>query len=177
MNKNELKKILESKGFKVAIYIIGIVFVVAFIFQAGVMVGFKKASFSKDWGRNYERNFGPKGQMPHFLRDNFGEVPNAHGAIGKIIKMEFPEIVVLDKDQTEKIIVINDNTSILERNEKVSKDSLALDKYIVVIGSPNDQGQIEAKLIRIIPSPEDMMREDVSRRGFIIEENFNNKNI
>lgn len=154
--KNNIKNFAESKNFKKLIYAIGIVFIIFLIFQLGMIAGFKKASFSNDWGNNYERNFGPMRQAPPFVRDNLKDLPNAHGAIGKIIKIEFPNIVVLDKDQTEKVVVIKDDTNILERKDKVTQDSLIVDQFIIVIGNPNDQGQIEAKLIRIIPSPEEI---------------------
>ena len=166
MNKEELNtkvsNFVESKNFKIAIYILGTIFVLSFIFQAGMMAGYRKASFSRNWGDNYEKNFGPGPRSSHrggmFIEENFKGMPNANGAIGKIIKVELPNIIVLDKDQTEKVVVINDDTSILERKEKVTKDILTLDKFIVVIGVPNESGQIEAKLIRILPIPEEMIK-------------------
>ncbi|MFA6999586.1 MAG: hypothetical protein WC241_00545 [Candidatus Paceibacterota bacterium] len=167
--KEKLNKIVESKNFRKIIYILGTVFILALVFQAGMMVGFRKASFVRDWGNNYERNFGPNREIPRFLRDGMRDIPNANGAIGKIIKVEFPNITVLDKDQTEKVVIIKDDTSILERKEILTKDSLTVDKFIIVIGSPNGQGQIEAKLIRIMPNPEGMMKLNMN--------GFNSKNI
>ena len=154
--KSALNKFFGSKNFKRALYVICAIFILSFVFQAGMMVGFRKASFSRDWGNNYERNFGPNHGIPRFLSDEVREIPNAHGAIGKIIKVEYPNIVVLDKDQTEKVVIIKDDTNILERKDQVTKESLAVDQFIIVIGNPNPQGQIEAKLIRIMPSPEEM---------------------
>ena len=175
--KNKIKMFVESKNLKMTIYVLGSIFILFFVFQAGMIAGFKKASFRHDWGTNYERNFGPMRGAPQFIDDIKG-APNAHGAIGKIIKIEFPNIVVLDKDQTEKVIIIKDDTSILERKEKISKEKLLIDQFIVVIGIPNDAGQIEAKLIRIMPSPEEMMNNDVSgiNSGGMMS-GFNNKNI
>jgi len=162
MNKEEFKskinKFVNSRNFKTAIYVLVTIFILSFVFQAGMMAGYRKASFNRNWGNNYEKNFGPMHMGERFIDEGFGKAPSANGAIGKIIKVEFPNIVVLDKDQTEKIIVIKEDTSILEKREKVTKDSLLLDKFIVVIGSPNESGQIEAKLIRILPSPDEMMK-------------------
>lgn len=174
--KNKLNKIVESKIFKITIYSLGIICILFFVFELGMMAGFRKASFSRNWGDNYERNFGPNHNKPPFFDDNFSRLPNPNGAIGKIIKIEYPNIVVLDKDQTEKVIIVNDATNILERKEKVTKDSLVVDKYIVVIGSPNDKGQIEAKLIRIIPSPEEMINNDMKGVEGDILPDFNKNN-
>ncbi len=159
-NKNEIKDILESKNFKRIIYILGILAIVFIIFQAGMIVGFRKASFGRDWGANYEDNFG----SPHkFIRmkggdlGDFGNLPNAHGAVGKIIRVELPTVVVFDgKDQTEKIIIIDDKTEIRRMRDIVTKDELQVDAHIIVIGAPNAMGQIEAKLVRFIPAPPEL---------------------
>jgi hypothetical protein len=152
--KESIKKAFESKKVLVVASIIGVLLVFSLIFQAGVSVGFRKASFGRDWGENYGRNFG-------MMRDNRGPIkggmmvpenfPNAHGSAGKIIKIELPTVIVQDKDGTEKVILIKDDTSIRSMKEDISKDKLKVDDFIVVIGSPNSQGQIEAKLIRLMP--------------------------
>ena len=79
------------------LYGIGTIIILVLIFSLGISVGFHKASFGRAWGDNYERNFGMIPGRPGFGKDNF---PNAHGAIGKIIKIELPTIVVQDKNNT-----------------------------------------------------------------------------
>ncbi|HAS80533.1 MAG: hypothetical protein UR25_C0001G0139 [Candidatus Nomurabacteria bacterium GW2011_GWE1_32_28] len=147
----DIKKVFDSKVSVGFIYGIAAAIIMILIFSIGVSVGFHKASFGQAWGENYERNFGmmPGGMM--FNEDNF---PNAHGAIGKIIKIELPTIIVQDKDNIEKVVLIKDDTQIQEKREDMSVNNLKIDDFIVVIGNPNEQGQIEAKLIRIMPSPE-----------------------
>lgn len=146
-----IKKIFESKTLVGFIYGIGAIIIIILIFSAGMSVGFRKASFGKAWGENYERNFGMMQDSPMFGRNNF---PNAHGAIGKIIKIELPTIIVQDKDDTEKVILIKEDTKVQEMRKNLSINDLKIDNFIVVIGTPNEQGQIEAKLIRIMPSPD-----------------------
>ena len=147
--KEEIKKVFESKvAFRVLV-VIGIVLVSILIFSAGVTVGFRKASFGRAWGENYARNFGMMPDRPFLGQDNF---PNANGAIGKIIKITLPTIIVQDKDNTEKVISIKDDTKIQKMMSVVKASDLAVDDFVVIIGSPNAQGQIEAKLIRIMPA-------------------------
>ncbi len=157
MFKNKIKSIINSKTFKIVYYSLGILVIVFFIFQAGMIAGYRKVSFGRDWGDNYTKNFGSPHESFRMRGQEFGDfrnMPNAHGAIGKIIKVELPVLVVFDgKDQTEKVIVIDDRTEIRRMRDIVSKDELKLDEHIVVIGSPNSQGQIEAKLIRFLPPP------------------------
>lgn len=158
--KNKLKKIIEAKMFMKIVYILGIIIVISLIFQAGFFVGFKKASFGRDWNNNYAANFGPSRRGPFMMEGGFGnskDLPNAHGAIGKIIKTELPIIIVMDnKDKVEKVILINDKTEIRRMRDRVFKEDLKVDDFIVVIGSPNAQGQIEAKLIRLLPAPPEL---------------------
>jgi len=144
----DIKQAFESKiSFRI-LCAIGIIAVSFLIFLAGVNVGFNKASFGHAWGENYERNFGMMPDRPVFGRDNF---PNANGAVGKIIKVALPTIIVQDKNGTEKVVSIDDDTQIQKLRENVTEDNLKVDDFVVVIGTPNEQGQIEAKLIRIMP--------------------------
>jgi hypothetical protein len=144
----DIKKVFESK-FSTRILIgIGTVIVVLLVFSAGMAVGFHKASFGHAWEENYERNFGMNPSRSMFGRDNF---PNAHGAIGKIIKVELPTIIVQDKNNTEKVVLIKDDTQIQEMMRNIKSSDLSINDYVVIIGSPNNQGQIEAKFIRVMP--------------------------
>ena len=146
-----LKKVFESKIFARFLYCVGIAVLVCAIFTAGVVVGFHKASFGRAWGEHYMDNFG-MGHMDHLgLNQHF---PNAHGAIGKIIKIELPTIIVEDKDNTEKIVAITDDTKIQNGTTLVKATDLILNNFVVVIGTPDTQGQIEAKFIRMVPAPE-----------------------
>ncbi|MEK7463906.1 MAG: hypothetical protein AAB610_02160 [Patescibacteria group bacterium] len=132
--------------------IIGLAVVFA-IFQAGVFVGFSKASFLFRGGDNFYRAFedGP-GRMggKMMFRDEFS---GGHGAIGKIIKINLPTLVVLGPDNIEKIILTNDSTEVRQFRDASSLDKLSIDQHIAVLGAPNDDGQVVAKFIRIIPAP------------------------
>jgi hypothetical protein len=152
--KNNIKTASESNFFRTIIYSFGIAIIACLIFQAGVFVGFNRVTFGHDWENNYSRNFGTPHKNPSMPIGDFGNLPNAHGAIGKIIKVELPTIIVIDdKDKTEKVILISDDTLIHNMRKDGSINDLKIDDFVVIIGSPNSKGQIEAKLIRIIPSP------------------------
>jgi hypothetical protein len=144
----DIKNAFESKVLFGVLCGVGIVILALLIFSAGVTVGFRKASFGRAWGENYERNFGMMPDRPFFGRDNF---PNANGAIGKIIKITLPTMIVQDRSGTEKVILIKSDTQIQEMRTVVPAGSLKTDDFVVVIGAPNAEGQIEAKFIRVMP--------------------------
>ena len=80
-----------------------------------------------------------------------------HGVYGKVVRVDpatnsgQATIVVKGRDDVEKIIQASSGTSITRLREKISITDLKVDDSIVVIGNPNNEGQIEAKLIRVIP--------------------------
>src|SRR5579859_4727773 len=128
---DEIKKIFESKVSFRILCAIGIAIVTLLVFAAGVIVGFSRATYEHAWEENYERNFGMRSGHP--ILENF---PNAHGAIGKIISISLPTIIVEDRDNTEKVVVINDDTQIQEMTGSLSSKDLKVDDFVVVIGSP-----------------------------------------
>lgn len=143
----------QSKKLRVVIVaIVGLAIVLA-IFQAGVFVGFHKASFLFRGGDNFYRAFGEReGQMGSkmIFRDEFS---GGHGALGRIVRINLPILVVIGPDNIEKTVLTNDKTEVRQFRDASSLDKLSVDQHITVLGTPNDDGQIVAKFIRIIPPP------------------------
>ena len=148
------KEIFQSKKFKIALLGIAGLIVALLIFQAGIFVGYRKASFSYEWGQNYPRIFGaPPGD---FLNE-FGDrgFISGHGTVGQIIKIEGDTIVIKGNDNAEKTVIVSDSTTIQSGRQTIKISDLKADDFIVTIGSPNNSGQIEAKFIRVMPPPPD----------------------
>lgn len=167
----DLKDISKSKKFKLTLSIIIALAVLLAVFQAGLMVGYGKARFSFGLGDNYYRAFkgderggmmrgGPSlgglggGMMGGLDRDDF---LGAHGAVGKILQINLPNIVVADVQNVEKTILINDSTIVRKFRDEGKKEDLKIDDMVAIIGSPDTTGVITAKLIRILPAPAQMM--------------------
>lgn len=135
-----------------------------FVFKVGEIVGARKADFSCRWSDNYQRNFG--GPRQGFLK-GFGDKDfiEANGTVGQIIKIApsasgqaSSTLVIKGRGDIEKIILVNASTTIKNLEKTVQASDLKVDDMVVVIGQPNDNGQIEAKLIRIMPAPPMGMR-------------------
>jgi hypothetical protein len=151
-----IKEFFQSKTFRGILYGVGIVVVILLVFQAGVFVGYHKASFSYRSGEKLYRMFDEGQDRRSFMgmsRGAFPDTPNTHGTIGKIIKLDLPTLVVEDKDKTEKIIIIKDDTTIRRFREEIKSSDLKMDDFIVVVGTPNADGQVEARLVRVMPTP------------------------
>jgi len=146
----DFNKIIKSNNFKIITFsIIGLV-VLLMVFRLGMFVGFRKAGFSYNWGDNYHRNFaGPRGGFNDIMGNDFIE---ANGAFGQIIKIDGQTIVTKGNNDAEKVILTTDKTVIKKLKDMVKITDLKVDDNIVVIGEPNNAGQIVAKLIRIMPA-------------------------
>jgi len=149
--KNHLKNFLESKKFNAVAYGFLFAVIALLIFQAGVFVGFHKASFSSRQGDNFRNNFGPRPNKMMGINPGMAEFPNPHGVSGKIISISLPSIMIEGQDNVEKVIVINKDTFIKNLRDTVSANELKINDSVVVVGNPNEKAEIEAKLIRIMP--------------------------
>lgn len=174
MNLNE---IVKSKYFKWTLIIIGELILLLVIFNAGMFIGFKKANFSYQWGENYHKNFGGpregfmpgpmpipgKGPGPDFMGEDF---VNPHGTTGVILSISTstppsayqatstpaqtaPSLIIRGNDNTEKTVIIGADTIIRRNRDTITVNNLAGGEMVVVIGEPNNSGQIEAKFIRV----------------------------
>jgi len=152
----DVKEFIKSRIFMIMALSLGVIAILFLTFNAGMYVGFRKARFSYQWGENYHKNFaGPRGG---FFRDFGGkDLIDANGVAGQIIKIDSQTLVIKGRDNVEKIVLVKDNSVINRLREIIKLSDLTVDDNIVVIGEPNDQGQIEAKLIRIMPLPSGMM--------------------
>ena len=146
-----------SKGFRLVAMAIVILVVLLAVFQAGRFVGFRQAIFSGHLGDNYYRAFEDSGRGmmgnpgPHSFWSD--DLPNGHGAAGKIIKINLPNIVVLGPDNIEKVIKVDDKTLVRRFRNTVKASDLSVGDFIVVIGTADESSEIAAKLIRLLPPP------------------------
>jgi hypothetical protein len=155
---DEIKKI-RPDFLKLLMIGLGCLALAVFIFGAGVFVGGAKARFSYRWAESYHENFaGPsRGFFGDWRLPAPGDFVEGHGTFGQILKINETDLVVKGQNDVEKIVVFSKDTVIEKVKQTITKADLQVGDNIVVIGSPDDQGQIEAKLIRVFdansPSP------------------------
>lgn len=145
-----LKNFFKADHFNKSLIILAAILVLVFVFGAGILVGHEKERFGRDWGENYYRNImgsGRRGMMGDWGGPNF----NGHSGLGQIIKIEGNNIVVKSQANVEKTIAVTGQTQIIKDFQNIKIADLKVDDQVVVIGRPNNQGQVEAKLIRVMP--------------------------
>lgn len=147
----QLENFFKSKIFAVIGYGLIILASACLVFWLGVTVGMNKADFSCKWGENYQNNFGGMADRRMPLPDN-NDFMGAHGVLGRIIKIDDPVLVVEDRGNTEINVIVDSRTSIVKARDNIKLSDLNVDDSIVVIGEPDNQGRISARLIRVFPA-------------------------
>lgn len=142
------KNFFHSITLKFFLGIIALIVLLLGIFSLGEHIGFHKASFAFQNSNNFYRTFGPSPGGPLQPSD----FSDDHGAVGKIISITLPTMTIEDKDNTEKIIVLSNQTIIKQFRNTLNASDLAVGDYVIVIGQPNSQSQIVAVLVRVLPS-------------------------
>ena len=137
------------------VHILTAILLMLVIFSAGMFVGYHKARFSYEWNANYARNISnPDSMFAPFMHDT--DHGDAHGAIGEIVSIRSPLIMIKNPFEAEKILIIDQGTMIRHLYGIASTSDLAVGEHIIALGSPDQNGQVHATFIRIIPSPENL---------------------
>ena len=82
--------------------------------------------------------------------------PTGHGAVGKITQIEGTTITLQTRDGATQTILTDSQTRVERGGPKTAKlnlRDLKVGDQIIVTGAPNAQGQIKAKLIRVLNPP------------------------
>lgn len=149
-----LKDLLNSKKFRAVMMVFGCLAVLVFVFSAGVFIGNEKAKFSYGWGENYYKNFvdprGPVAQLPG-IQNLFWDKNyiSPHGLSGQIIEINSGGFLLAGANQTEVPVEVDKSTIIKDRHNNLKFSDLKIGEQAVVIGAPGEQGDIDAKFIRI----------------------------
>lgn len=148
----------ESKTVRGVVIGLGLAAIGLLVFGAGVRVGYHEARFAHSFGDNYDRMFvGPHHGGPG---DGFG-LPfqghpagmNDHGAVGQVVSVALPDIVIAGIDKVEKTVVVSPQTIIRQYRNTATANDIHVGSFVVVIGNPTATGDVAADLIRLMPPP------------------------
>lgn len=129
--------------------IVGLVIalIVAAIFSLGMLMGQFRAGYPLHPG------FGPaRGGFPRWTwrlplgHRGYGR----HGALGEVGKIEEERITITERRGTTKVIVVTEDTAIGRDKERIELSDIRVGDWLLVIGSPGEQGEIKARLIRLL---------------------------
>lgn len=139
---------IHSRAVKIAGLACASLLLALLVFQAGIMVGYRKAVFSRQLGNNFYRAF--EGPSP---KGDKGPIPGGHGSAGFIASIASSTIVVVGPDGIEKMVSIGTTTDIRRFRDVISAGDLKTGEFVVAIGNPGEDGVISARAIRVLPPP------------------------
>lgn len=143
-----MKEFMASRWVRWAAGILAALVIFFLAFGLGVSVGYQKAIFASVWGRNYELNFSGPHPRGMTLMAAGGAM---HGTAGTVMDVASSTLAVRDNDDDEQSVVVTTDTIIKEMDTTTSWNNLMVGDRVVVIGAPNDTGQVEAQFIRVFP--------------------------
>jgi hypothetical protein len=141
------RNIISSRKSRLIAGSVGAFLLALLIFHAGVVVGSHRGlSHGDQLGHGFRPSFFPGGlEMPS------GFIQDGHGAVGSITTITLPTILMQTREGTSQTIFVGTSTMI--RNIDTSGTStLSVGDKIIVLGEPDSQNRINAKIIRILPS-------------------------
>lgn len=148
----DLKDFFGSSGYGKLIVVLGVLLVALVIFVAGAAVGYRHAVFSNRWYGNYARGFdSPLSPFAPFMHD--GDDLNPHGTFGDIVSFDPPYLMVKGQSQAESVITVGPGTVIRRIRAFGTTTDLMPGERVVIIGTPDDNGRIQASFIRVMPGP------------------------
>ena len=148
----DIKKFFETKTYSHLLLILVILLIAWIIFAAGIFIGYHKAVFLNDWDDSYRQGMmNPNSPLAPFMH-NSDEV-NPHGAMGEIVSVNFPVIMIKGPESAEQVVIISSTTMIRILHGMASVNDIKNGQYVVAVGEPNNKGEIQATFIRIVPPP------------------------
>lgn len=144
---------ITSKSLYLAFAIVAAIVILLGSFTLGIHVGERKARHMAGWYAHYEQEFNRSSPMMNRRQPSIPNLqpglPGGHGVFGKIISISGSTLLVQGKDGLEQSVVVTSSTSIRMGRAAGSLQNIQANMPVAVFGDPDDQGQIEARLIRL----------------------------
>ena len=142
-----MKELFKSAALRYALIIIGALILLLGSFRAGISVGERKSRHFANWSEQYSPMFDrrERSRMPFPPQ----MLPGTHGVFGKVISINSPLLVVQGKDNVEQTVLITSSTEIRVGRNNATIEEIKPDMQASVFGEAGDDGQIQARLIRI----------------------------
>ncbi|MEA2715399.1 MAG: hypothetical protein QOG91_427 [Candidatus Parcubacteria bacterium] len=145
-----MKDFLQSSAISKIILLLLVILAILVIFQAGVVVGYRRGVFSYYWNSHYYQGISDPGSVfATFIRH--GDDINPHGAVGEIVTAELPIVMIKGPDFSEQMVMVSPTTTIRRMRAAAVPEDLRTGDHVIVVGEPGGQGQIYASFIRVLP--------------------------
>ncbi|HUX35560.1 MAG TPA: hypothetical protein VMV71_00840 [Candidatus Paceibacterota bacterium] len=147
-----MAKVLSFIKSKKFVFTVAALIVLLLVFRLGMSFGYNRALFGAEWGQNYYKNFyGSKSPVSPVSGITDKGFLGMHGTVGTIIDLTSSTMSVKGQDNVERSVAIDGDEAIRKGSAEISVADLRIGDNVAVIGGPNENGQIEARFIRVFP--------------------------
>lgn len=143
-----MQNLIHSKFLHGMLLGIAVLVVLLAAFEAGMLVGARRVSHFSHWCEQNERMFAPPGPAQFF---NVPFSPDGHGVFGNVLSTSGTSMTVEGQDGIEHVVIIVGDTLVRRGQDNLTSTDVHPNDHVGVFGDPDDDGDIEAKLIRIFP--------------------------
>lgn len=133
--------LIKSRPFLAAIVLLAELILLLAVFRVGVLVGFRKASFSFGWGSRHG------GWQGGFGGDNY---INGTGTVGTVASVGTSTLTVQGPNSMQKSFIVTPKTAIRKNGLAVQLSQLQVNDQVMILGTPSSTGEITASLIRAV---------------------------
>ncbi len=145
-----MSEFIKSRLVRTILIALGSLVILSGVFALGARMGQRQERHFTRWSEGYDRMFGRPG--PGGLPPGRPMFPMEHAIFGKVISMSTSTMVVQGKEGIEQSVTMASSTEIRAGRETIAIKDIKPDAEVAIFGAPNEQGQIEARLIRVMPA-------------------------
>ncbi len=137
---------MQNKWLRIALIAVGAMLALCILLGAGIFVV----------RLSHQRTVRPVG----LFRRLFG-LYNGHGAVGTIqtIDIQNQTVTLQLGDGTQQTVLVNKDSRIDKSGKRITLSDLHVADRITVIGSPDTQGQVVARFIRVFATPPPVLQQ------------------
>lgn len=144
---------LKTPKTKTLLWILCGILVALITFGLGVAVGYRRAIFASDFGANYYHSMYGNPFGPPMIGVMNNGPQTIHGVVGEVIDVGSTTMAVQDPSGDEESVFVASDTPIREMNNEITLIEIDVGDHVTVIGEPDQNGQVEARFIRVFQSP------------------------
>jgi hypothetical protein len=144
-----MSEFLKTPKTKTLLWVLCSILVVLIAFGLGIAVGYRRAIFASEFGENYYQNlYGSPFGRPMVGVTNRGPL-TMHGVVGEVIDITSSTLSVKDPMGNEQSVLVVSGTPIREIDNNILMTDIRIGDGVTVIGDPSENGQVEARFIRV----------------------------
>ncbi len=147
-----MQPLITSRVAQIILGILAVLILMCVSFLAGVKASERRMRHFSNWSTNY----------PEMMRSHRGDrmirplpkrvsMPLPNGVFGRVLSATGTNLVIDGQDTFEQNVLITSSTAIRTERGTATLQDIQPNTEVGVFGAPNEQGQIEAHLIRLFP--------------------------